>query len=329
MTLSTQRPGSRLTITPPADYLLSRDACSYGYCMLAPNRWVVSEQALETCLHITTDDADGGVGCIITQPDQRTGGPLQVRTDARLDAAQQRAVKAQIRRMLRLDESAEDIAAFHSVDDRWRESGRGRLIRTPTLFEDIITTVTNCNVTWPGTINMNRRLCEVLGARSPSGLRAFPTARRMARTRPGTLRGRCRVGYRDQRMVDLAKLFVRGEVDEAWLGSASTTDDEVYRFLLKLPGIGPYAAGNIMQLLGRYSRLALDTESVRHGKTVLGMTGSSPAILKRLERHYEAFGEHKFRSYWLELWTWYESQRGPAHLWDRDEMGKTFTASHF
>ena len=135
------------------------------------------------------------------------------------------------------------------------------------------------------------------------------------------------MGYRDQRIIDLARLFTKGRIDEAWLTHPTMSDDDAFKFLLTLPGVGPYAAGNIMQLLGRFSRLALDTESVRHGKAVLGYTGTDRDILKQLEAHYEPFGRHKFRSYWFELWDYYESKRGPAHTWDRETTGKSFTAA--
>jgi len=104
-------------------------------------------------------------------------------------------------------------------------------------------------------------------------------------------------------------------------------DAEVLSFLKALPGIGPYSAANIMQLLGRYAFLALDTESVRHGRTVLGMTGTDRAILKQVADHFEPFGEHKFRSYWFELWKYYEDKRGPSQDWDRETTGRTFTAA--
>src|SRR5205085_11640343 len=115
-------------------------------------------------------------------------------------------------------------------------------------------------------------------------------------TRPATLRARCRVGYRDQRIIELARLFTtppsRGGLDQAWMQDPATPDDDLWNVLLELPGIGPYAAANIMQLLGRYARLPLDTESVRHGKTVLGMKGSSSKIMKQIHRHFAPFGEH-------------------------------------
>ncbi len=340
--------GSRLTIPAPADYDLPRDVCSYGYFLLAPNHWDVETQSLFRVL----DLEDGATTVRITQPDTMQQRPerkrvpgtrttnhqkkpprgthlktLRAAFDRKLSRAEQQQARAQIARMLRLDESAENLRDFHKLDPRFKKSGRGRLFRSPSLFEDVVKTVTSCNVTWPSTVHMNTRLCEVLGRKSPTGGRAFPTPDRLARTRPGTLRARCRVGYRDQRMIDLARLFRKGDIDEPWLTDPETPDDDVFAFLKTLPGIGPYAAGNIMQLLGRYSRLALDTESIRHGRALLGYTGSERQILKQLAAHYEPFGAHKFRSYWFELWDFYESKAGPSHLWQRESTAKVFTAA--
>ncbi|MEM7622097.1 MAG: hypothetical protein AAF235_02725 [Planctomycetota bacterium] len=326
--------GSTLSIRVPADYVLARDVCSYGYFLLAPNHWDPESQSLTRTLALSGVTAT----TLITQPPERghaarsakakpRGRPLRARFDAVLNRAAQAEARRQITRMLRLDEDAGVVRRFHTLDPRWKRSGRGRLFRSPSLFEDIVKTVTSCNVAWPSTINMNRRLCDLLGAKSAAGQRAFPSPQKLARTRPGTLRARCRVGYRDQRLIDLARLYAKGHIDTAWLESSRTSDDDAYAFLLTLPGVGPYAAGNIMQLLGRYSRLALDTESVRHAKMSLGMQGTDREILKRLATHYEPFGEHKFRAYWFELWADYESKRGPASTWDRDTTGKTFTAA--
>lgn len=320
--MQTRYTGTALSVRTPADFDLPRDVCSYGYFVLAPNRWDVESQTLRRALELT----GGPAGVDLAQPGG-AGTAIKAKFDRTLDRADQIEAKAQIARMLRLDESEAELAAFHAIDSRWKVSGRGRLFRSPTLFEDIIKTVTSCNVAWTSTITMNERLCVVCGRKTPGGWFAFPRPERVARTRPGTLRGRCRVGYRDQRIVDLAKLCARGEIDEAWLTNPATDDDAVFEFLKSLPGIGPYAAGNIMQLLGRYARLAFDSESARHGRAVLGYEEEGIALTKRLAAHYEPFGRHRFRSYWFELWDYYESKRGPAHLWDRDTTGRTFTAA--
>ena len=319
---------TRLTIRPPADFDLARDVCSYGYFLLAPIHWDPETRSLFRVLTLYGDQGKPApTTCRISQTKSTKIPALTARFDRALTRAEQALAHAQITRMLSLGTTEAETRDFHKTDRRWKKSGRARLFRSPTLFEDIIKTVTSCNVAWPSTITMNARLCEVLGGRSSAGGHAFPTPAKLARTRAPTLRSRCRVGYRDQRIIDLAKLYKNGTIDEAWLASPDTPDDDAFKFLLTLPGVGPYAAGNIMQLLGRYSRLALDTESVRHGKSVLGYTGTDRAILKQLVAHYEPFGDHKFRSYWFELWDFYESKKGPAHTWDRDTTGKTFTAA--
>ncbi|MEQ8769315.1 MAG: hypothetical protein RIB60_02275 [Phycisphaerales bacterium] len=323
--------GTRLTITPPTDFDLARDVCSYGYFVLAPNHWDPKTRTLMRVLEV----GDGPATAVITQPAARSspkrqrGAALKVTFDRMLARAEQSEAKRLVARMLRLDETADTLRAFHAIDPRWKRSGRGRLFRSPTLFEDVIKTVTSCNVAWPSTVKMNERLCAVCGRKAESGLYAFPSAKKLSRVRAGTLRGRCSVGYRDQRMIDLAKLFARGEIDERWLEHPETPDDDVFEFLKTLPGIGPYAAGNIMQLLGRYSRLAIDTETFRHAKNVLGYTGTDAQLTNKIKAHYEPFGDQVFRSYWFELWAFYESKQGPSHTWERERTAKAFTAAQF
>ncbi len=311
-----------MRLKAPEDYSLSRDVCSYGYFLLAPNRWSPAERALTRVI----DLPGGAVGVEITQPGG-PGAPVRVALDRSVPTAGRAAIERQIVRMLRLDEDAATIRAFHRVDPRFRAGGRGRLFRSPTFFEDVLKTVTSCNVTWPGTVMMNRRLCEALGARASGEARGFPSAATLARARPAALRGRCRVGYRDERIVALARMFARGGVDEGRLTDPATPDEEVRDTLLEWPGVGPYAAANIMQLLGRYSHLPLDTESVRHGRTVLGFRGTPARVMRQVRAHFAPFGGHAFRSYWFELWEFYESRHGPAWTWERDSTGKLFTAA--
>ncbi len=319
---------TRMSLATPSDYSLARDLCSYGYFLLEPNLWDPKSGVYSTTLNI-----EGLAVTVRVRQGEAIGAPLVVRADCVLGASQRRHVREQLVRVLRLDEHAATIAEFHGIDPRFASTGRGRLMRSATLFEDVLKTVTSCNVTWPSTLNMNRRLCAVFGTRSASGAYSFPTAAKLARARPTTLRARCSVGYRDVRMVGLARIFAaaergkRSELDLARLVDSGTPDQAVFDALIELPGIGPYAAANILQLLGRYSRLPLDTESIRHGKMVLGFKGSPAQIMKKVNAHYEPFGAHKFRSYWFELWSHYEQKRGPSWMWERETTGKTFTAA--
>lgn len=324
-----------MRIRVPADFVLARDACSYGYFLLAPNVWEPESATLTRAFELSGGPAvlrisqrgvprarAGAIAGARTHWSAMRGNDLCVRCSRGLSRSEQGDVRAQITRMLRLDEDEREISAFHRVDARWKREGRGRLFRSPTLFEDIIKTVTSCNVQWPSTVHMNLRLCEVLGRGG-----AFPSPVRLARARAATLRARCRVGYRDARIIELARLHARGEIDEAWLSSARTRDDDVFLFLKTLPGIGPYAAANIMQLLGRYARLPLDTESVRHGRVVLGFEGSDAQVMRQVHEHFAPFGDQAFRSYWFELWAFYERKAGPSEGWKPKEVARAFTAS--
>jgi 3-methyladenine DNA glycosylase/8-oxoguanine DNA glycosylase len=320
---------TRLSVAVPHDFVLKRDACSYGYFLLAPNHWDPRREVFSRVISL----AEGPALVEVAQPRKR-GSALAVRAGRGLSTKEKAEVKAQLTRMLRLDEDQEILTEFHKLDRRFVKSGRGRLFRSPTLFEDVIKTVTSCNVTWPNTVNMNRRMCEVLGDNVEAGSLvrySFPSAVKLARARAQTLRARCRVGYRDARIIELARLFStpvsRGGLDQEWMQDPATSDDEIHEVLLELPGIGPYAAANVMQLLGRYGRLPLDTESVRHGKTVLGMKGSPAKIMKQIHKHFAPFGVHAFRSYWFELWEFYEVKHGPSWTWERDSTGKMFTAA--
>jgi hypothetical protein len=46
-----------------------------------------------------------------------------------------------------------------------------------------------------------------------------------------------------------------------------------------------------------------------------------------VHEHYAPFGEHAFRSYWFELWAYYESKHGKASTWERETTGRMFTAA--
>lgn len=310
--------GSVLRVPVPDDYLFRRDVCSYGYFLLAPNRWDPAAGVLGRTLEVGGSGSWCTVRLLIDQPSDEPGGPVRVRCDRRLDRSQSGEVKRLVARMLNLDDDG--VREFHRIARPFRKSGRARLFRSPTLFEDVIKTVTSCNVAWTSTIRMNERLCAVINP-------AFPRPGQLARRRPGTLRARCGVGYRDVRMVELARLFAQDAPEVAGLEDEGRADTEVYEQLLGLPGIGPYAASNIMQLLGRYGHLPVDTETMRHARSFLGMDGPERELRRRVEEHYERFGDHRFRAYWFELWSDYERRRGPAWTWDPETTGKSFTAS--
>ncbi|QNN23689.1 hypothetical protein HED60_15885 [Planctomycetales bacterium ZRK34] len=286
---------SVLSLKVPSDFALRPAVNTYGYYRLAPNVWDDEAGVLIRPLH----DADGGI--VVTRTTQTRGsGKLTIRCDHTLNAADRAAVKRQVTRMLRLDEN---LSAWRRLHRPAAKVHFGRLFRSPTLFEDIIKTITSCNISWGGTIAMNQRMVEHFGEGG------FPTARQLAAVKPAVLQKRCRVGYRADRMVKLARDVVEGRLDMAWFESPDRTTDELFDALRRIHGVGPYAASNILQHLGHYDRLPVDSELIRHLKDSRGLEGTLAEITRRAHVLYDPFAPYQFLAYWFELWTGYR-QRG-------------------
>lgn len=252
---------------------------------------------------------------------QRCGDRLHIACDRRVDRDEAASIRGQIGRMLRLDE---DFRQWHRLHPAARRAKFDRLFRSPTLFEDIVKTITGCNVTWPNTMRMNALLCEHVGGGG------FPTPGQLAAVRADMLKRRCKVGYRAQRIVRLARQVEKNQLDLAAFEDATHDTAEIFHRLKQIYGIGDYAAGNLCQLLGRYDRLAIDTETYRHFRQAYGIrTPSNPLKLhKRIEKHYARFAPYQFLAYWFELWHGYQSRFGDARQWDPDEHGPNFTANN-
>ncbi|CAK0859777.1 unnamed protein product [Prorocentrum cordatum] len=173
----------------------------------------------------------------------------------RLRTADVRGLEAQVRRMLRLRAGDAAVARrFGALCPDLAAGGPvGRLFRSPTLFEDLVKTVTLCNCGWGRTISMNEALCGLPSA-AAGAAGAFPTPAELSRTTPARLRRSCGVGYRAERLVRLARACVRGEVPLASLDAAGPTA-ETAQSIAAIHGFGPFAAANVLQLLGGYERM--------------------------------------------------------------------------
>lgn len=75
----------------------------------------------------------------------------------------------------------------------------------------MVKTLTNCNMNWKGTCQMNALMCRELGHHG----RGFPTPAQILAAAE-TLQARCRLGYRASWVVELAQKFCDGEVDTPW-----------------------------------------------------------------------------------------------------------------
>jgi 3-methyladenine DNA glycosylase/8-oxoguanine DNA glycosylase len=211
-----------------------------------------------------------------------------------------------VRHMLRLDADLSGFYAIAATDDElsWAAAGAGRLLRSSTVFEDVVKTICTTNCAWSGTVRMTTALVERLGPEAPDGRHAFPTPASMAEADEGFYRDVVRAGYRGTYLRALAESVAEGRLDLEALSNPDLSDEEVAERLIALPGCGPYAVAHIMMLLGRYSRLVLDSWT---RPTYARLRGRKAAD-RTIERRFRSYREYAGLAFWLYLTRdWVES----------------------
>jgi 3-methyladenine DNA glycosylase/8-oxoguanine DNA glycosylase len=215
-----------------------------------------------------------------------------------------RELRNVVARMLNLDEDLAPLYAAAASDRQlsWIVTGAGRMFRSPTVFEDVVKTICTTNCTWSATERMVGALVAELGEESAGGLgRAFPTPAAMASAPEAFYRDVVRAGYRGAYLRTLAADVASGAVDLEQLRTASPDDlpeEDVAARLLALPGVGPYAAAHVMMLLGRHSRLILDSWT---RPKYARLNGGRKAADPQIERRFNRYGPYAGLAFWLFL----------------------------
>ena len=274
---------------------LRRTLASHGVATLPPQRLDEEAWTLETTLALP----GGGARTVSVRAGSR-GRAAVALVAGRTGARQREALLATVAHMLRLDEDLSPFYALAAADPdlAWVTAGAGRMVRSPTVFEDVVKTVCTTNCSWALTTKMATALVEHLGERSPDGRRAFPTAAAMAAADEAFYRDVARSGYRAPYLRTLAASVASGEVDLEALADPELPDDEAAARLLALPGIGPYGAAHVMLTsLGRYSRLVLDSWTRPTYAKLVGRATKDATIERRFRRYREWAG----LAFWLTL----------------------------
>jgi 3-methyladenine DNA glycosylase/8-oxoguanine DNA glycosylase len=284
-------------LSAPAGFDFWRTAFSHGWCALPPFWHDPARRELGRIFMLR-----GGVtaSCTIA------GGTQGVRVKAAWSRSPDRGVRAeladQIRTCLRM---GEDFTEFYTearrhARYRWiAASGAGRMLRSPSMFEDALKMICTTNCTWGLTTLMVSNLVASTGRRHPGGGQAFPSPAEVAGLTESFLRKHVKAGYRSPYILSLAERVASGGLNiESWRTSPLPTA-ALFDEMRTVKGIGPYAAGNLLKLTGRYEYLGLDSW-VRAQYYRLRRRGR-PVKDSTLERDYEKFGKWRGLFLWLEM----------------------------
>lgn len=284
-----------LTIKTGDDFNFYRTVLSHGWCALLPfelhrESWTlirVLDRGQAEPVTVKIFPARNAIGVSITH---------------RLARKAIQEIERDVRHMFRLDD---DLQGFYQAvaanpEFAWIASeGAGRLLRSPTVFEDLVKMICTTNCSWALTGKMVGGLVNELGRASSDGRRAFPTAEAMASKSEKFFRDKIRAGYRAPYLKQLAQRVASGSLDvENWLTSKLPLD-ELMKEIKGVKGVGNYAAENLLKLIGRYDGLALDSwtraqfaRARNHGRAVSD---------KRISRFYAPFTSWRGLVLWCDM----------------------------
>jgi N-glycosylase/DNA lyase len=276
---------------------LRRTIFSHGCVRLAPNAIVRDGFALRVPLRL----GDGRSSLVTIGP--AADGYAGVHASGNLRGAGVREeLTAIVRRMLRLDADYARFYARAAGDPAlaWITGGAGRFLRSATAFEDVVKTVCTTNCAWSATVRMTNALVADLGepVTGHPGSCLFPTAQAMAAAPEAWYRDVARAGYRGSYLRAIAAQVASGELDLDAIAAtpeAELSDDEMERRLRALPGVGPYAAAHIMLLMGRYSRLVLDSWT---RPKYARLNGRKPRSDATIVRRFASYGRFAGLAFW-------------------------------
>ncbi len=204
--------------------------------------------------------------------------------------------------MFRTEESFEEFYAETKKHPRYRwvsKRGAGRLLRCPTVFEDVVKMICTTNCSWALTEAMVKALVAKLGTNIHSDVYSFPPPEAIAACSESFLRKEIRCGYRAPYLLELSQRVAGGKLTvEEWRTSDAPTE-ELFKQVRSVKGVGEYAAGNILKLLGRYDYLGLDSwgrgkfyELFKKGRKVKDST---------IEKYYAPFGKWRGLFLWMDM----------------------------
>jgi 3-methyladenine DNA glycosylase/8-oxoguanine DNA glycosylase len=285
----------QLTIRTPTDFNFYRTVLSHGWCELLPfeldrDRWRLTRVL----------DLDRGRPVTVEVSARK--GALKILTSRQVNDRAAQKIMRDVRHMFRLDDDLKHFYQLTSTEPEFAwiaEQGAGRLLRSPTVFEDLVKMICTTNCSWAVTQKMVTSMVNELGSDADDGRKSFPTAEVMAQQSVAFYRDKIRSGYRASYLHELAQRVASGELKvENWLTSEASLA-ELTKEMKSVKGVGNYAAENVLKLIGRYDGLALD--SWTRAKFAQARNNGRAANDKKILRFYARFNSWRGLVLWCDL----------------------------
>ena len=270
---------------------------SHGWRQLAPFSFDENTNTLSYVLRLSS-------GRVVELKLRDATDGVTVETQ-KLNKSERKEVADKVTWMFSLDM---DFALFYTVSRgepklaRVKKRALGRVLRSPTLFEDVIKTILTTNTLWAATKNMTLKLVNEFGdpLEKDTNRKAFPTPEAIASSTPEFIREKIRVGYRAPAIYNLAFRVASGKFDLESLKTSNLPTLELRKELLTINGVGPYAAANLLMILGRHDFIPIDSSALK--VVSHEWYRGEPITAKEIEKRFEHWAEFKGLAFWF--WDW-------------------------
>jgi len=291
---------THLSLTTPQDFDFTSAITSHGWVVLSPN---IYEKEQNSFSRIEAPP-DGQAARLTVSSGKANQVRIAVESAGELLAPDKKYIKERVRHMLRLDEDYSDFYLHcQAKGGVWAglACGKGRMLRSPSLFEDLVKVICTTNIQWGGTKRMVKELVDAYGTpfTPQPELKTFPAPEAIAADSQEVFKTRVNLGYRAAYIHGLAASVAEGVLDLDALADESAPTAEIRKRLKGIKGIGDYAAASMLMLLGRYDEIPTDTVFRDHMRSTRFPEGDFD--LKQALAYYEDWGRWKALAYWFEM----------------------------
>ena len=298
---------TKLTLKSTQPFDFSSTIESHGWVELLPNVYYSQDSSFFRIEQLPSGKV---VGLAVSAGKRVADGSvaIEVHHKGKLARADTECIQERVSHMLRLDE---DFGTFYALCEKkgrpWSNmaNGKGRLLCSPGMFEEIVKVICTTNIQWGGTKRMVKEIVAAFGSPFPLDpeMKAFPSPEAIAAVPFEEFENKVRLGYRTAYVHALAVEMANDPSPIHALQDQSMDTGEIRKRLLAIKGIGSYAAASLLMLLGRYEYIPVDTVFRQLMSDKYFKEGEFE--LAEALALYDDWGEWKYLAYWFDLLDFY------------------------
>lgn len=281
------------TIKTNGPFSLRLTVLSHGFCQIPPFQWNGKHEKL-----LMAVKAVGGRPFTVSIK-QASEGVEVSRPGGALSKKNEETVRKTVTHCLRL---SEDYSGFYKLCETEPllksavSSGAGRMLRSPSVYEDVVKSICGTNVAWKQAVKMIHAISQLGETSKGSDINIFPEPEKIVDAGADWLKKNARVGYRAEYIVEFCKRVADGDLDLSQVYRGDLDGYELKELFLSIKGIGKATAHYLLMLHGEYSNIVIDSLTHAFMKQITGKKMTD----KQIERRYNRYGK------WKALAAWYE-----------------------